>query len=86
MVKRLSNRYRADRATVLALAGAGAAALAADRFTGPKLGIAVSDTTYSVASRDDLTLVGADGLSYTEALQTRSGSHAQVVRSSEVAP
>jgi hypothetical protein len=84
--KRLPSKYRADGETVLALTGAGAAALAAARFTGPQLGITVSDATFSVASRDDLTGVdGAVELSYTEALQAgvyRAG--AQVVRSSEV--
>jgi hypothetical protein len=92
-VERLATPYRIDVDTVFALADAGAAAYApfastgAARFAGPTVDIAVSEPTWSLASKDDLTAVaGGEGMSYAEALASGRGAagRTQVVRSTEV--
>jgi hypothetical protein len=90
-VDRLGTPYRIDVETAFALAGAGAAAYApaAARFAGEPIGVSVSDPSWSLASKDDLTAIaGGEDMSYAEAL-TRGRATAgqtQVVRSTEVVP
>jgi hypothetical protein len=92
-VDRLGTPYRIDVETAFALAGAGAAAYApagstgAARFAGEPIGVSVSNPSWSLASKDDLTgIAGGEDVSYTEALSRgrATAGHAQVVRSTEV--
>jgi hypothetical protein len=92
-VERLETPYRIDVQTAFALAGAGAAAYApaastgAARFAGEPIGVSVSDPSWSLASKDDLTAIaGGEDVSYAEALSRGrvTAGQTQVVRSTEV--
>jgi hypothetical protein len=98
IVTKLPTRYRLDQEKAFALAGVGAAAIApsastgASRYHGPGLAIAYSDQSWSVASRDDLSNLTANGgVSYAEALEQAAAFEAgepetrtQIVRATEV--